>query len=64
MSVFSSILFWTAIVLLADGSLALLFQERWQRWVGELDIQRMALIEIGVGMAVLGVHYILLLNQH
>ena len=45
--------------MLVDGSLALLFQEKWQKLVGGLNIQRIALIEIGVGLAFLAAHYIL-----
>ncbi|MEN8254639.1 MAG: hypothetical protein ABFR33_04130, partial [Verrucomicrobiota bacterium] len=59
MNIFISILFWAGIVLLVDGSLAVLFQEKWQKLVGGLNIQRIALIEIGVGLAFLAAHYIL-----
>ncbi len=59
MNVLGSILFWAGIVLLVDGSLALLLQERWQKWVGELNIRRIALFEIGLGVALLVVHYLL-----
>ena len=59
MNLFSSILFWAGIVFLVDGSLALLFQEKWQKWVGGLDIPRIAAIEIGVGLALLAAHYVL-----
>jgi len=54
MNIFISILFWAGIILLVDGSLALLFQEKWQKLVGGLNIQR-----IGVGLAFLAAHYIL-----
>ncbi|MCK5676652.1 MAG: hypothetical protein KAH99_06515 [Verrucomicrobia bacterium] len=59
MNLFSSILFWAGIILLVDGSLALLFKEKWQKWVGGLNIQRIAAIEIGAGLAFLTAHYIL-----
>lgn len=64
MSIWASILFWSGIVFLFDGSLALLFKERWQKWVGTLDIQRIALIEIALGMVILAAHYFLLLNRY
>ena len=64
MNILTSILFWIGIVFLADGSLALLFQERWQKWVGGLNIQRIALIEMGVGAVILAAHYVLLLNRY
>lgn len=54
---FSSILFWVGIVLLVDSSLALLFQERWQKLVAGVNIRRIALIEIGVALALLAAHY-------
>jgi len=60
MNLFTSILFWLGIVMLVDGSLALLFQEKWQKLVGGLNIQRIALAEIGAGMVFLAAHYILL----
>jgi len=59
MNFFISILFWAGIVLLVDGSLALLFQEKWQKLVGRLNIQRIALIEIGAGLVFLAAHYML-----
>ena len=60
MALFSSILFWSGIIMLTDGSLALLFQEKWQKLVQGLNIQRIALIEIGAGLTLLAVHYFLL----
>ena len=60
MNFLGSILFWVGIVFLVDGSLGLLFQEKWQKWVGELNLQRIALIEAGVGLALLVAHYALL----
>jgi hypothetical protein len=59
MNLFISILFWAGIVLLIDGSLALLLQEKWQKLFRGLDIQRIALIEIGVALALLTWHYTL-----
>jgi hypothetical protein len=59
MNLFSSILFWAGIVMLTDGSLALLFQEKWQKLAQGLNIQRIALVEIGVAFALLAVHFLL-----
>ena len=59
MNIFSSILFWAGIVLLTDGSLALLFQEKWQKLAQGLNIQRIASIEIGVAFALLAAHFVL-----
>ncbi len=57
-----SILFWIGIVLLVDGSCGLLFLEKWKKVASGLDIQRIALIEIGLALALLAGHYIILLN--
>jgi len=62
MAVFTIILFWAGIVFMVDGSLGLLFQEKWQRLIGRINIQRIALIEIGVALALLAAHALLLLN--
>lgn len=43
--------------------MGLLFQERWQRLAGKLNIQRIALYEIGIALIVLLFHYLLLLNH-
>ena len=60
MALFSSILFWSGIIMLTDGSLALLFQDKWQKLARGLNIQRIALGEIGAGLTLLAAHYILL----
>ncbi|VGO15280.1 hypothetical protein PDESU_03862 [Pontiella desulfatans] len=60
MTVFISILFWFGIAFMVDGACGLLFQEKWQKLVAGLNIQRLALIEIGVSLALLAAHYILL----
>ncbi len=57
---FTSILFWLGIVFVMDGSLAIVFQEKWKKWLGELNVEQLGLIEIGVGLILLGVHYCLL----
>ena len=59
MNTLSNILFWLGILGLIDGSLGILFQEKWKRVVGELDIQRLALIEIATALALLGAHYLI-----
>lgn len=59
MQLFTSILFWSGIVFLVDGSLGLLFQEKWQKLVAGVNIQRLALIEIGIAFALLAAHYIM-----
>lgn len=59
MHLFTTILFWAGIVFMVDGSLGLLFQEKWQKLAGGVNIQRLALIEIGIASALLAGHYIL-----
>jgi hypothetical protein len=59
MQLLISILFWLGIVFMVDGSLGLLFQEKWQKMAGGLNIQRLALIEIGVALTMLAAHYML-----
>lgn len=60
MNILNSILFWAGIIFLIDGSLGILVQEKWKKWVGGLNILRIAVVEIGMGMALLAAHYILL----
>jgi hypothetical protein len=59
MHLFTTILFWLGIVALVDGSLGLLFRDKWQKLVAGVDIQRLALIEIGIAFALLAAHYVL-----
>lgn len=59
MNVLNSILFWAGIVLLTDGSLGLFFQEKWQKLVAGVNILRIAAVEIGLGLALLAAHYVL-----
>jgi len=59
MQLFTTILFWAGIVFLVDGSLGLLFQDRCKKLVAGVNIQRLALIEIGVSLALLAAHYVL-----
>lgn len=60
MNIFISILFWAGIVFLVDGSLGLLLEEKWQKMARGLNIRRLALLEIGLAMALLAAHYVLL----
>ncbi|VGO20345.1 hypothetical protein [Pontiella sulfatireligans] len=57
MNLLISILFWVGIVFLVDGSCGLLLQEKWKKMAAGLNIQRIALIEIGVAFALLAGHY-------
>ncbi len=59
MNIFISILFWAGIVFLVDGSLGLLLEEKWQKIAGALNIRRLALLEIGVALGLLALHYLL-----
>jgi len=44
---------------MVDGSLGLLFQEKWKKLAGDLNVQRIALIEFGVAALLLLLHYAL-----
>ena len=59
METFANILFWLGIVGLVDGSLGLLFQEKWQRMATNWNIQKVALIEIGIAAALVAAHFLL-----
>lgn len=59
MNRFISILFWVGIIFLVDGSLALMFHEKWAKRIRPLNILRIAWIEIGLGLLFLSAHYIL-----
>ena len=64
MNLFVSILFWLGIVFLVDGSCGLLFEVKWKKLAVGLNIRRIAFIEIGMALALLIVHYFLLLGVH
>jgi hypothetical protein len=63
MSLFITILFWLGIVGLVDGSLGILFQDKWSKLVSGINIQRIALIEIGIALAFLAAHFLLAANM-
>ncbi|MDF7801581.1 hypothetical protein P4C99_19035 [Pontiellaceae bacterium B1224] len=54
--------FWLGIMALVDGSLGLLYQEKWQKMVEKWNIQKIALIEIAIAWCLLGVHFLLRLT--
>ncbi len=59
MSTFSAILFWIGVVFLADGSLGLVFEDKWKRIVSGVRIRLLALIEIGLAALFLAAHFFL-----
>ncbi len=59
MNLFISILFWAGVVFLADGSLGLIFEDKWQKLARGISIRRLALIEISFALILLGIHYLL-----
>jgi hypothetical protein len=63
MKLLISILFWAGIVFLIDGSMGLLLEDKWQKIARGLNIRRLALVEIGVALGLLGLHYLLLGGQ-
>jgi hypothetical protein len=59
MNLLTSILFWVGIVFLTDGALGLLFEDKWQKLVRGVNIRRLALLEVGVALALLAGHFLL-----
>jgi hypothetical protein len=58
MSVFVSVLFWVGVVVAADGSLALIFEENWQKIARGINIRRLAVMEIAIGFFLLAAHFV------
>jgi hypothetical protein len=58
MSLLVSILFWVGVLVAADGSLALIFEEKWQKIARGINIRRLAVMEIAVGFLLLAVHFL------
>ncbi|QBG49031.1 hypothetical protein EGM51_17105 [Verrucomicrobia bacterium S94] len=54
-----NILFWLGIFGLVDGSLGILLKEKWQKMAGDMDIQKVALIEISLAWVFLILHFAL-----
>lgn len=54
---FSSVMFWSGIVLLIDSSLGLMFHDRWQKVIG-INIQKIAFYEIGVGLTLIAFYFL------
>ena len=59
MALLTTILFWTGILLMVDGSLALLLQERWQKLLEGYNIRRIALVELAIAVTLITAHYLL-----
>jgi len=59
MKTFISILFWVGVVLLADGSLGLIFEDKWQKLARGINIRKLALIEISFAISLLIMHFFL-----
>lgn len=51
------ILFWVGVVLIVDGSLGLLYLDKLRLQISARNLQRIALIEIGIGLAALVGYY-------
>ncbi|MEI6891591.1 MAG: hypothetical protein V5783_05400 [Pontiella sp.] len=56
MQILLNLTFWLGICALVDGSLGVLFQEKWQKMVEHWNVQKIALIEIGVAWGLLAAH--------
>jgi hypothetical protein len=58
-SVFINILFWLGVAALVDGSLGLLYQEKWQKMAEKWNIQKVAWVEITIAWGMLAAHFLL-----
>ena len=52
--------FWCGILLLIDGSIGLLFFDRWQKRLGPFNLRLWVWIEIGIAFVLLSVYGLLL----
>lgn len=59
MNLFITILFWAGVLLLADGSLGLIFEDKWQKLARGLNIRLLALCEVSFALLLLIVHYLI-----
>ena len=59
MDFLNTILFWAGILLLLDGALGLIFEEKWQKIAKGINIRRLALIEVGGAILMLILYYLL-----
>jgi hypothetical protein len=59
MQILLNILFWLGIAALVDGSLGLLYLEKWQKMTTKWDLQKIAWIEISIAWSMLAAHFIL-----
>ncbi|MDF7826195.1 hypothetical protein P4B35_19360 [Pontiellaceae bacterium B12227] len=59
MQIILNLTFWLGIMALVDGSLGLLFLEKWQKMVKQWNVQKVALIEIAIAWCLLAAHYLL-----
>jgi hypothetical protein len=49
-------LFWCGVLLLVDGSVGLLFYDRWQRRLGSFNLWRWIWIEIAMALVLLSAY--------
>ncbi|MDF7807838.1 hypothetical protein P4E94_10355 [Pontiellaceae bacterium B12219] len=59
MQIVINILFWLGIVALIDGSLGLIFEEKWQKMTSKWNVRKVALVEVSVAWCMLAVHFAL-----
>jgi hypothetical protein len=58
MNVLVGIFFWLGIITLVDGSLGLLYQDKWQKMVKNWDVRKIAWVEISIAWCLLAVHFV------
>lgn len=59
MNILTNLLFWLGIMALVDGSMGLLYMEKWQKMVEKWNIQKIAWIEISIAWCLLAAHFVL-----
>ncbi len=59
MQVLLNILLWIGILALVDGSLGLLYREKWQKMAEKCNIEKIAWIEISIAWCMLAAHFAL-----
>jgi len=58
-----NILFWLGISALVDGSLGLLYHDKWQKMVEKWNVRKIAWVEISIAWCLLAVHFVLRISR-
>jgi len=55
--IWKTIIFWVAVLLLADAGMGLLFLTAWQKRLPSLNIQKIATVEVLISSILLAVYF-------